>query len=145
MSERLLRLFLQCRALWFFHAMKEHDRTTTKRIYNNRLRVSCIEEYKTAFVPSSRNPQGVTLPRYLRPIAAGVIEGSNASVCTFHLLIFTFKIVQHYTVTFAEQFLCSSTHLLGCHSTVHIRFLEVRIEVATHGSKSNVVAEILTG
>ena len=46
MSERLLRLFLQCRALWFFHAMKEHDRTTTKRIQDNRLRVSLLKNTK---------------------------------------------------------------------------------------------------
>ena len=46
MSKRLLRLFLQCRALWFFHAMKEHDRTTTKRIQDNRLRVSLLKNTK---------------------------------------------------------------------------------------------------
>ena len=38
--------FSVCRALWFFHAMKEHDRTTTKRIQDNRLRVSLLKNTK---------------------------------------------------------------------------------------------------
>lgn len=36
----------------------------------------------TLTTPSSRNPQGVTLPRYLRLIAAGVIEAYG-----FHLSV----------------------------------------------------------
>ena len=33
--------------------------------------------------PSNRNPQGVTLPRYLRLIAAGAVEASLSSLTTF--------------------------------------------------------------
>ena len=33
-------------AFMFFHAMKEHDRTTTKRIQDNRLRVSLLKNTK---------------------------------------------------------------------------------------------------
>ena len=35
--------------------------------------------------PSNRNPQGVTLPRYLRLIAAGAVEASLSSLRTFAL------------------------------------------------------------
>ena len=39
----------------------------------------------TLTTPSSRNPQGVTMPRYLRLIAAGVIEAYG-----FHLSVFRY-------------------------------------------------------
>ena len=41
--------FSVCRAFWSFWAPKGHDITTTKRIYDCRLRVSCIKEYKRLF------------------------------------------------------------------------------------------------
>jgi len=41
--------FSECRAFWSFWAPKGHDITTTKRIYDCRLRVSCIKEYKRLF------------------------------------------------------------------------------------------------
>ena len=41
--------FSVCRAFWSFWAPKGHDITTTKRIYDCRLRVSCIKENKRLF------------------------------------------------------------------------------------------------
>ena len=41
--------FSVCRAFWSFWAPKGHDITTTKRIYDCRLRVSCVKEYKRLF------------------------------------------------------------------------------------------------
>ena len=41
--------FSLCRAFWSFWAPKGHDITTTKRIYDCRLRVSCIKEYMRLF------------------------------------------------------------------------------------------------
>lgn len=41
--------FSVCRAFWSFWAPKGHDITTTNRIYDCRLRVSCIKEYKRLF------------------------------------------------------------------------------------------------
>ena len=44
--------FCLCRALWFFRATKEHDRTTTRRITDNGLRVKATldNEYKRAIL-----------------------------------------------------------------------------------------------
>lgn len=53
---------------------------------SNRLRLSLFRFSFSLFTlttPSSRNPQGVTMPRYLRLIAAGVIEAYG-----FHLSVF---------------------------------------------------------
>ena len=40
--------FSVCWAFWSFWAPKGHDRTTTKRIYDNKLKVSYIKGYKIA-------------------------------------------------------------------------------------------------
>ena len=41
--------FSVCRAFWSFWAPKGHDRATAGKIYDNRLRVSCIKEYNRLF------------------------------------------------------------------------------------------------
>ena len=41
--------FSVCRAFWSFWAPKGHNRATAGKIYDNRLRVSCIKEYKRLF------------------------------------------------------------------------------------------------
>ena len=61
--------FSVCRAFWSFWAPKGHDITTTKRIYDCRLRVSCIKEYKRLFnvlsVLKRYSPYSLQVNRYI--------------------------------------------------------------------------------
>ena len=60
--------FSVCRAFWSFWAPKGHDITTTKRIYDCRLRVSCIKENKRLFnvlsVLKRYSPYSLQVNRY---------------------------------------------------------------------------------
>ena len=71
--------FSVCRAFWSFWAPKGHDITTKKRIYDCRLRVSCIKEYKRLFnvlsVLKRYSPYSLQVNQYHRP---GQTRGINS-------------------------------------------------------------------
>ena len=60
--------FSVCRAFWSFWAPKGHDRATAGKIYDNRLRVSCIKEYNRLFnvlsVLKRYSPYSLQVNRY---------------------------------------------------------------------------------
>ena len=62
--------------------------TRTARLRRATRYLSLLALSKPVFAlttPSNRNPQGVTMPRDLRPVAAGVVEVARATFI-FHLL-----------------------------------------------------------
>ena len=69
--------FSVCRAFWSFWAPKGHDIMTTKRIYDCRLRVSCIKEYKRLFnvlsVLKRYSPYSLQVNRFLLFAIVGMI------------------------------------------------------------------------
>ena len=55
-----------------------------------RLDAACFH-LSTLTTPSNRNPQGVTMPRDLRPVAAGAVEVARATF-NFHLSSLNFQL-----------------------------------------------------
>ena len=103
--------FSVCRAFWSFWAPKGHDITTTKRIYDCRLRVSCIKEYKRLFnvlsVLKRYSPYSLQVNQYHQP---GQTRGINSKKRELQLLealslkslIFALK---HSAIAFDERLL----------------------------------------
>ena len=66
-------------------ALLQHDRLAWP--FTARVIEACVR-FDT---PSNRNPQGVTMPRDLRPVAAGVVEVARVTFI-FHLSSFNFQL-----------------------------------------------------
>ena len=92
------------------------------KILQNKRFLTSVRNDKYAIIfalstltpPSNRNPQGVTLPRYLRLIAAGAVEAS-LSTFIFHLcsvLCTLFSVLCLYLSFLPKIEKC--TYLFGC-------------------------------
>jgi hypothetical protein len=82
--------FSVCRAFWSFWAPKGHDRATAGKIYDNRLRVSCIKEYNRLFnvlsVLKRYSPYSLQVNRYIFSLPYIIMAHLGLVICYLFIL-----------------------------------------------------------